>query len=485
MSSGSRSGKRCAKRPSASCTIWPRSAGARPRAEQGQRLQLQDVAGEDRVGVGDPRLDRGDAELARAHRQRRARLGRAHGPRRPAMALRACAQASQGCSGASDRPMPFTSACSRSSQREGTVGAPSTLAARVSTTRGAPSCEVKSCAASPMRSSGAGRPSVCAHRPVEPGAGIGGLRPRALVERAEDDDVGLLQARLEGIADGEARMRRAARADALLAPPGCDRSRGSRPPAMAGAGMPGSMRLAKSCAAHRRPRPGAARLPSSRVARLGQRLRRSRSARSPACAAARGSRRRERLRQRRERAPEAPHQHRAPRASRRRRAGAPRRGARTAPAPAPARPRRRRGRCRNRARGSRRAPARAPAAQLARRARPRRHSGCFSSVISATGAKSFAAAAATRSRNVPAMRLGERLAAQVVDARGPTPPAAPRRGARARGRASPAPPSVPGVSAASRRMRAMASASSCGGGGLDQADAGQRRRHLASCRRRR
>ena len=53
------------------------------------------------------------------------------------------------------------------------------------------------------------------HRPVEPGAGICRLGPGGLVERAEDQDVGLLQAGLERAPDRQPRMHRDPRLHAL------------------------------------------------------------------------------------------------------------------------------------------------------------------------------------------------------------------------------------------------------------------------------
>ena len=76
------SGKRCAKRPSASCTIWPRSAGPGRSPSSGSGSRPQDAVGKDRIGVGDPGLDGGHAELARPRCHRRPRLGRAHRPHR-------------------------------------------------------------------------------------------------------------------------------------------------------------------------------------------------------------------------------------------------------------------------------------------------------------------------------------------------------------------------------------------------------------------
>ena len=54
-----------------------------------------------------------------------------------------------------------------------------------------------------------------AHRAIEPGAGIGGGRPRALIERAEHDHVRLLQAGLERPPDRQARVHGPARAHIL------------------------------------------------------------------------------------------------------------------------------------------------------------------------------------------------------------------------------------------------------------------------------
>ena len=64
-----------------------------------------------------------------------------------------------------------------------------------------------------MRRSGCGRPSVGAHRPVEPRAGLDRRRPGALVQPAQHQQVGALQARLQRPPDGEPRMAAEARAD--------------------------------------------------------------------------------------------------------------------------------------------------------------------------------------------------------------------------------------------------------------------------------
>ena len=54
---------------------------------------------------------------------------------------------------------------------------------------------------------GRGQAQLLAHRAVEPWTGVGSFRPRAVVERAEDDDVGLLQARLSIWGPFEARLQ--------------------------------------------------------------------------------------------------------------------------------------------------------------------------------------------------------------------------------------------------------------------------------------
>ncbi len=103
--------------------------------------------------------------------------------------------------------MPSTSVSSRISQREATVGTPSTLRARVSSTRGWQAPCRKSCAASPTVRSGSGRPIAVVHRPAEPGPGVGRRRPDAVVQPGQDHQVGALDARLARAPDGDARMR--------------------------------------------------------------------------------------------------------------------------------------------------------------------------------------------------------------------------------------------------------------------------------------
>ena len=100
----------------------------------------------------------------------------------------------------------FSTASSRRSQRDGTVGVPSTRAARVSTTSRAPSACAKSCAAMPTRRSGGGMPKLRAHRARQPRIALGLGRPHALVEAAEHEPVGMLQPRLEQAPDEEPRM---------------------------------------------------------------------------------------------------------------------------------------------------------------------------------------------------------------------------------------------------------------------------------------
>jgi hypothetical protein len=68
---------------------------------------------------------------------------------RRAITSRCRAQASHGIVGrkASRAPAPFSKACNRNSQRDGTAGTPSTFCARVRITSRAPSSVTKSCAA--------------------------------------------------------------------------------------------------------------------------------------------------------------------------------------------------------------------------------------------------------------------------------------------------------------------------------------------------
>ncbi|WEK51130.1 MAG: hypothetical protein P0Y66_03580 [Candidatus Kaistia colombiensis] len=50
-------------------------------ADRVERIELQDAARIDRIGIADQRLDLGDRKPARARLQRRQRLGTAHGHR--------------------------------------------------------------------------------------------------------------------------------------------------------------------------------------------------------------------------------------------------------------------------------------------------------------------------------------------------------------------------------------------------------------------
>ncbi len=104
-----------------------------------------------------------------------------------------------------------------------------------------------------------------------------------------------------------------------------------------------------------------------------------------------------------------------------------------------------------------------PARRTAKASSPSRVSGCFSSAITAAGAKSSAAAEMTRSRNVPGGVLANGRPAESSTRM----PHVSRRTAtrRASSRSGETSAAVrPGVSAASRRMSATVSASSCADG---------------------
>ena len=168
----------------------PRSAASGSFANRLERAQLQDLAGIDRVGIADQRLDARHRELLRAQYRsggegrggvrRSMRVGRVEAAR-PAQSVARRASASS-----SARSSP---ACARRrcSQRDATCGSPSCRSARVSQTSGCPSACAKSCAARPIRRSGGSSVERRAHRPrqqrVEPRLG----RPRAFVQAAEHD----------------------------------------------------------------------------------------------------------------------------------------------------------------------------------------------------------------------------------------------------------------------------------------------------------
>ena len=120
-----------------------------------ERLQFEDMAGIDRVGVAEPGLDLGDRQPARPRGERRARRGAAAAagiPRRRAVRPR---PAPPDRARARRRGRPRAARCrAASSQRDGTVGTPSLRAARVSATSGAAIAWAKSCAAMPIARSG-------------------------------------------------------------------------------------------------------------------------------------------------------------------------------------------------------------------------------------------------------------------------------------------------------------------------------------------
>ena len=89
----------------------------------------------------------------------------------------------------------------------------------------------------------------------------------------------------------------------------------------------------------------------------------------------------------------------------------------------------------------------APARGTPPGASPPAASGCFSAASSGTGASSLAARSSTRRRNTPGGVRFERQAGGIVDLDAPSAAIRRRRGARARGRASPAPRSRPGLRA--------------------------------------
>ena len=91
-------------------------------------------------------------------------------------------------------------------KREGTVGAPSRLIARLSTTLSAPNAMMKSCALWPMRRSGGHQAELRAHRAIEKGAGVRLRRPYAFVESGEQDEIGVDEPRFQRTEDLQARM---------------------------------------------------------------------------------------------------------------------------------------------------------------------------------------------------------------------------------------------------------------------------------------
>ncbi len=315
-----------------------------------------------------------------------------------------------------------------------------------------------------------------AHRAVEPGTGVSGLRPRAVVERAEDHHVGLLQARLERTPDEQPRMHRNARTHVLA-----DQQRAIE----IGIIERSKSQAASSPARTARRRKRARLLPASpcqsgdamvlQPASIGSGRALGQSGNclgaphvgiGEVAEQALVGRSVDSRFERREGRRKPPHEiaravpivvpkpaHRANAESCRSPAW---RRVRRARAPRRRRPDHRP----DRARGRQRSPAPAPARRTAKGSSPSRVSGCFNSAISSAGANFLAAASTTRSRNAPGTVLRKGRPA-LSSTRMPqvSRRIATRRASSRSGETSAA--VRPGVSAASRRMSAMASASSC------------------------
>ena len=91
-----------------------------------ERLEPEDVAGVDRIGVAQPGLDLGDRQLARARGERRARRGRRQRPVVRGWSISSAGRRrSRARPSAPSSPTARSTASSRNSQRDGTVGTPS------------------------------------------------------------------------------------------------------------------------------------------------------------------------------------------------------------------------------------------------------------------------------------------------------------------------------------------------------------------------
>ena len=215
----------------ARCMIWPRKAASgsapscfhRSRASRCRwRRSRKDWRSTARCGSRSICFGRASDRRSRLGRPARVRMtarGRARAPMGP-KAARARSSAS--------RPAALTKASSRCSQRDGTVGTPSTLqrAGEIDLAGAERLGEIvggKADAA--LRRA---EPERLAHRPAEPRARLLRPRPHAFVEAAQDHQIGLLQPRFERAPDEQARMERRARPHHLAGDAGSGRTADSR-----------------------------------------------------------------------------------------------------------------------------------------------------------------------------------------------------------------------------------------------------------------
>ena len=174
--SGSRADERERNRSSAACTRMPSSARPGLGVELVERLQVQHVAGIDRVGIADPGLD------LRSPTAGAAAPPAAGAARRPRSARRVRLLDRSAAAQRDDLRQAGPSAVSEADRAQHRIEpqqparrhrrrCPPRRVARVSTTVGAPSACAKSCAAMPMRALRQGEAEFRAHRPRHPRVG--------------------------------------------------------------------------------------------------------------------------------------------------------------------------------------------------------------------------------------------------------------------------------------------------------------------------
>ena len=187
----------------------PRSARPGSASSSSSGFELEDVAGVDRIGIAQPGLDLRHRQLARARGERRARRGRRQRPVVSA-ARRMPLGGDLGRLGPTAAPSePDRAQHGVEPQQPARRHGRHALAAARRGSAPPParrSAWAKSCAAMPIGALGHGDAEFAAHLPRHPRVVLGRARPAALVEPAEDEQVGLLQPRLDQAPDREARM---------------------------------------------------------------------------------------------------------------------------------------------------------------------------------------------------------------------------------------------------------------------------------------
>ncbi len=181
-------------------------------AERIEWVELEDVAGEDVVRIGEHALDAAHAQLARPRLDRRAGrgpLGRIELGHEVAHLRPVDERQRRIERGAQPRRIDQREQPLQPARGDRGHAVHFQRAGEIDGRRAEPLREIVG--GKPVAPLGRRQAELLAHRPAEPGARLLRLRPRALIEAAQDHHVGLLQPRFERAPDEEAGMGEPAR----------------------------------------------------------------------------------------------------------------------------------------------------------------------------------------------------------------------------------------------------------------------------------